>query len=152
RSERAYIALPEAHKQAEAARAARRRPAGPDDGAAVRRLHRSFTRMTTIRPARDDDAQALPAIERSAGQLFREIADLAWIADGDDLTVERHRELIAKGTSFVAVDHDDRPVAFLSAEVQTNELHIWELSVRHDRQASGIGRALMEKAIDVARM
>ena len=90
-------------------------------------------------------------IERSAGLLFREIADLAWIADEDDQTVERHRQLIAKGTSFVAVDHDDRPIAFVSAEVQNDELHIWELSVRRDRQGSGIGRTLLEKAIEAAR-
>jgi len=65
--------------------------------------------MKNIRIAKDRDAQALPDIERSAGQVFREIPELAWIADDEDLTVERHRELIAKGTSWVAVDHEDRP-------------------------------------------
>jgi GNAT superfamily N-acetyltransferase len=107
--------------------------------------------MTNIRIARDGDAETLPDIERSAGQLFHEIQELAWIADEDDLTVQRHRELIAMGTSWVAVDHDDRPIAFLSAEIQNNELHIWELSVRRGRQRLGIGRSLLEKAIKGAR-
>ena len=103
--------------------------------------------MTTIRIAQDADAEALPDIEQSAGEAYREIAELAWIADDDNQTVERHRELIAKGTCWVAVEHDDQPVAFLSAEIQDDTLHIWELAVRLDRQRSGIGRVLLENAI-----
>ncbi|MBZ9951217.1 hypothetical protein [Mesorhizobium sp. BR1-1-15] len=38
--------------------------------------------MTTIRPAREDDAKELPDIEQSAGLAFRSIPDLAWIAHG----------------------------------------------------------------------
>jgi len=56
----------------------------------------SLCTMKNIRIAEDMDAEALPDIERSAGQVFREIPELVWIADGEDLTVERHRELIAK--------------------------------------------------------
>ncbi|MGX9144573.1 GNAT family N-acetyltransferase [Mesorhizobium sp. 128a] len=103
--------------------------------------------MNSIRIARDADAEALPSIEQSAGEAYREIEELAWIADDDNQTVERHRELIAKGTSWVATDASDRPVAFLSAEIQDDTLHIWELAVRLDRQRSGIGRALLEEAI-----
>ncbi|MFB9979290.1 GNAT family N-acetyltransferase [Mesorhizobium kowhaii] len=93
----------------------------------------------------------MPDIEQSAGEAYRGIAELAWIADDENQTVERHRELIAKGTCWVAVEHEDRPVAFLSAEIQDDTLHIWELAVRLDRQRSGIGRALIEKAIADAR-
>ncbi|BAV50516.1 N-acetyltransferase GCN5 [Mesorhizobium sp. 113-1-2] len=103
--------------------------------------------MITIRIAQDADAEALPDIEQSAGEAYREIAELAWIADDDNQTVERHRELIAKGTCWVAVGHDDRPVAFLSAEIQDDTLHVWELAVRLERQRWGIGRALLENAI-----
>ena len=112
----------------------------------------SLCRMKNIRIAEDWDAEALPDIERWAGQVFREIPELAWIADDEDLTVERHRELIAKGTSWVAVDHEDRPFAFLSTEIQDRELHIWEFSVCRDRQGLGIRRALLEKAIEDAKM
>ena len=107
--------------------------------------------MTTIRIAQEADTEALPDIEQSAGEAYRGIAELAWIADDDNQTVERHRELIAKGTCWVAVEHDDQPVAFLSAELHDDTLHIWELAVRLDRQRSGIGRALLEKAIEHAR-
>ncbi|RUU15721.1 GNAT family N-acetyltransferase [Mesorhizobium sp. M7A.F.Ca.AU.002.06.1.1] len=97
------------------------------------------------------DADALPDIEQSEGDAYREVAELAWIADDENQTVERHRELIAKGTCWVAVEQDGRTVAFLSAEIQDDTLHIWELAARLDRQRSGIGRALLEKAITDAR-
>lgn len=91
-----------------------------------------------------------PSIERSAGLSFRTIPALAWIADDDDLPVEFHQRLIARGTSWTATDDLDQPVGFLSAEVFSDDLHIWELSVRRDRQRQGIGRQLIERAIEEA--
>ncbi|TPI10205.1 GNAT family N-acetyltransferase [Mesorhizobium sp. B4-1-3] len=107
--------------------------------------------MITIRPARAEDAEALPAIEQSAGLAFRAIPELAWLADGDNVSVERHRALIAAGACWVAADEDDRPVGFLSAGVEGDALHVWELDVRLDRQGQGIGRALLERSVAHAR-
>jgi GNAT superfamily N-acetyltransferase len=106
--------------------------------------------MITIRPARAEDAEALPAIEQSAGEAFRAIPELAWLADGDNVSVERHRALIAAGACWIA-DEKDRPVGFLSAGIEADALHIWELDVRLDRQGQGIGRALLERAVADAR-
>ena len=107
--------------------------------------------MITIRPARAEDAEALPAIEQSAGLAFRTIEELAWLADGDNVSVERHRALIAGGACWVAADEEGRPVGFLSAGIEDDALHIWELDVRLDRQEQGIGRALLERAVADAR-
>jgi GNAT superfamily N-acetyltransferase len=107
--------------------------------------------MTTIRIARDEDAQALPAVENAAGEAFRQIPDLAWIADGPDLPVARHRALIAGGASFVAVDVADRPVAYLVTEMVDDTFHLWEFAVRHDLQRQGIGRAMVRRAVAFAR-
>lgn len=107
--------------------------------------------MIAIRPARADDAEALPEIEQSAGLAFRTVPDLAWLADGDNVSAERHRALIAEGACWVAADDQDKPVGFLSAGIEGGALHIWELDVRLDRQGSGIGRALLERAIEDAR-
>ncbi|MDX8503572.1 GNAT family N-acetyltransferase [Mesorhizobium sp. VK4C] len=107
--------------------------------------------MTIIRPARAGDADALPDIEQSAGLAFRAFSELAWLADGDNVSAERHRELIAEGTCWVAADDKNRPVGFLSAGIEGDALHIWELDVRLDRQGSGIGSALLERAIKDAR-
>lgn len=107
--------------------------------------------MITIRPAQSEDAEALPQIEQSAGEAFRAIPELAWLADSDNVSVERHRALIAAGACWIAADEEDRPVGFLSAGIESNVLHIWELDVRLDRQGQGIGRALLERAAADAR-
>ena len=108
--------------------------------------------MITIRPARAEDAGALPSIEQSAGEAFRTIPELAWLADGDNISAERHRALIADGACWVAAEEKGRPVGFLSAGIEGDALHIWELDVRLDRQGSGIGRALLERAVADARL
>jgi GNAT superfamily N-acetyltransferase len=105
----------------------------------------------TIRQTKFKDAEALPSIENSAGQAFRQIPDLAWLADGEDLSAEWHRKIISQGTSWVAVEKGDRPVGFLSAEISGKDLHIWELSVLLERQRAGIGRRLVEHCLEQAR-
>ncbi|TPM37417.1 GNAT family N-acetyltransferase [Mesorhizobium sp. B2-3-4] len=107
--------------------------------------------MITIRPAREHDAELLPDIEQSAGQAFRAVPELAWLADGENVSAERHRGLIRQGACIVATDGSDRPVGLLSAEIDGGILHIWELDVRLDLQGQGIGRALLERAIEDAR-
>lgn len=107
--------------------------------------------MITIRPARAEDAEALPRIEQSAGLAFRAVAELAWLADGDNVSVERHRALIAGGACWIAADEEDRPIGFLSAGIEGDALHVWELDVSLDRQGQGIGRALLERAVADAR-
>lgn len=101
----------------------------------------------SVRPALGSDAPFLPAIERSAGELFRSIADLAWLADGDDLPEARYRQLIGMGASWVAEASQARLVGFLCGEVVTGALHIWELDVAAGHQRQGIGRALLREAI-----
>lgn len=105
----------------------------------------------SVRPARLADATLLPEIERSSGEAFRTIPDLAWIADDEIGEPEFHEALIAAGTVWVAVDGQDRPVGFLTAEVTGEALHIWELAVAHEAQKHGLGRRLMEVAEAEAR-
>jgi GNAT superfamily N-acetyltransferase len=105
-----------------------------------------------IRLALPDDAHLLPRIERSAAQAFRSIEELGWLADAATMTVERHRQLIAFSTCWVAVDADARPQGFLSAERHGSDLHIYELSVRRSAQGQGWGRKLVETAMDYARL
>lgn len=106
--------------------------------------------MIRIRLGVPADAPGLPAIEDSAGDRFRSLPALAWVADHGNMPEALHRTLIALGTEWVAVDDDDRPVAFLGAEVVDGALHIWEFSVRLDRQGQGIGRALLDAAVAYA--
>ncbi|NUU38084.1 GNAT family N-acetyltransferase [Pseudomonas sp. C2B4] len=104
-----------------------------------------------IRLAVSDDAQSLPRIERSAAQAFHGIAELSWLADAPVMTVDRHRALIAQSTCWIAVDTQEQPQGFLSAERQGSDLHIHELSVSQPMQGHGLGRKLLEAAMEHAR-
>ncbi|WP_455854563.1 GNAT family N-acetyltransferase [Ensifer canadensis] len=104
-----------------------------------------------IRLTREDDAPALPDIERSSGEAFRAVLELAWIADDDVQSVASHLEFVRSGLSWVAVDERDRPLGFLCAEISDGALHIWQLAVLHERQGLGLGRALIAAATAHAR-
>ena len=104
-----------------------------------------------IRLAVPEDAQLLPAIETSAAQAFRMIAELSWLAESPPMSIARHSHLIALSTCWVALDAENRPQGFLSAEHHGNDLHIYELSVMQSMQGQGTGRRLIEAAIDYAR-
>ena len=105
----------------------------------------------TIRLALPEDAGDLPEIERSAGQVFRTVPDLAWIADDAVMSAEAHLASIVAGTSWVAFDMTGEVVGFLSAERIDDELHVWELAVRAERQGRGIGAHLVGAAIGHAK-
>lgn len=103
-----------------------------------------------VRKARIADTGRLLEIERSAGQAFLTIPNLAWLADDDVLSQSDHRRLIDYGAIWVAVDCHDLPVGFLCGEEKDDDFHIWQLAVRHDLQGRGIGTALIAAAKDWA--
>lgn len=92
----------------------------------------------------------MPGIEQSAGERFRTLPDLAWLADGSNLEEARYRELVEGGWCWVAEDGEGRPCAFLAAEATGEELHVCELGVVLACHGLGIGRALVETAIAAA--
>lgn len=99
-----------------------------------------------IRLAHAADAPFLPVVERSAGEAFRAIDDLAWTADAEDLPAERYAALIAGGAAWVATDEAGDIAGFICGEQFGDTLHIWEMSVRHDRQHAGLGKSLLATA------
>ncbi|EKT4520844.1 GNAT family N-acetyltransferase [Pseudomonas putida] len=104
-----------------------------------------------IRPTRLDDVPLLAAIERSAAQAFLRLPDLAWLATGDVLDENAHRAFIARHGSWVAVDGNDCPQGFICTEQAHDWLHIHEVSVCAQAQGLGMGRALLQQAISIAR-
>ncbi|OCP18840.1 MULTISPECIES: GNAT family N-acetyltransferase [unclassified Ensifer] len=104
-----------------------------------------------IRLTREDDTPVLPDIERSSGEAFRSVSDLAWIADDDVQSVDAHLDFVRSGLSWVTVDNRDHPLGFLCAEISDGALHIWQLAVLHERQGHGLGRGLIAAAIAHAR-
>ncbi|ALM54794.1 hypothetical protein AR456_17720 [Halomonas huangheensis] len=90
-------------------------------------------------------------IESSAGQAFLVIPELAWVADDAVLSEAQHRQLLRIGQCWVVADEHDRPCAFIAVRPGEDGLHIEELAVHADRQRQGLGRALMQHVIEVAR-
>ncbi|PHM46146.1 acetyltransferase [Xenorhabdus mauleonii] len=107
--------------------------------------------MISIRLTKKADVSQLPIIEYSAAQLFRLIPELAWIADGHVQTVQQHLDYISQGNSWVALNESSQPVGFILASSLDDGLHIMELSVHQSWQKKGIGKALIEKGIQVAK-
>ena len=104
----------------------------------------------TVRPTRPGDVASLPAIERAAGERFRESPDLAWLADGEVISAEQHLEYAERGLSWLALANS-QPVGFILAEAHPSSLFIVELSVDLDWQGKGIGRQLIACVADHAR-
>ncbi|WP_435036721.1 GNAT family N-acetyltransferase [Pseudomonas neuropathica] len=102
-----------------------------------------------IRPARPADAVALPAIERSAAELFRLDPQLAWLADAEVAEVAQHVRAIEEANVWVA--ETTKLAGFLRAVEIDQHLHIEELSVSQAFQGQGIGRRLVSAAIENAR-
>lgn len=100
-----------------------------------------------IRPAAVADAEQFPAIENSAGMLFEQCVDLAWLTQEDDRPVAEYEHFVGQGLSWAAVTPAERCVGFLCSGLEDSALHIWELAVCRSHQGRGIGRALLETAV-----
>jgi GNAT superfamily N-acetyltransferase len=105
-----------------------------------------------IRHADAEDAPDLPAIERSAGQTFKSIPELAFIAEDAVMSVREHLAMIKSGVVLVAqaLDGDDigSLVGFVACSQRSDDLHVHEMSVHVTRQGQGIGRALLSAALE----
>jgi GNAT superfamily N-acetyltransferase len=103
-----------------------------------------------IRPARPADLTIIRDIEQAAGLAFRDIG-MPDIADDDLPTLAELDEYRRNGRAWVAVDGDDRPVAYLIADRVDDSLHVEQVSVDPSHAHRGIGRALIEHLADLAR-
>ncbi|MHC0024793.1 GNAT family N-acetyltransferase [Enterobacter vonholyi] len=103
-----------------------------------------------IRPTTRNDVAALSAIERAAGERFREDPELAWLADGEVISTDQHLGYVERGLSWLALAND-QPVGFILAEAHPSSLFIVELSVDLHSQGKGIGRQLIACVAEHAR-
>jgi GNAT superfamily N-acetyltransferase len=98
------------------------------------------------RRAKQSDVLHFPDIEHSAARAFLAFSELAWLAEASSKSKTDHRRLVDAGTTWIVAGPSDAPVGFLSGErIGLFTLHIWELSVRHDAQRQGLGRALFRE-------
>ncbi|MFI8221753.1 GNAT family N-acetyltransferase [Pseudomonas sp. NPDC085632] len=104
-----------------------------------------------VRRASLADAVALPAIERSAAQLFRLDPPLAWLADAEVPDAAQHLQAIEQAYVWVAANSDGQLTGFVRAVGIDQHMHIEELSVGQAFQGQGMGRALVAAVIEQAR-
>ena len=102
-----------------------------------------------IRPPRRDELEALVAIERQAGALFKTVG-MPEIAYDDPGTVPELEPFRADGHAWVAVDADDRPVAYLISDVVDGCAHVEQVSVAPAHAHRGLGAALIDHLAAVA--
>ncbi|HEX6620132.1 MAG TPA: GNAT family N-acetyltransferase [Solirubrobacteraceae bacterium] len=102
-----------------------------------------------IRPPRRDELEALVAIERDAGALFATVGMLE-IAQDDPGSGAELEPFRAGGHAWVAVDADDRPIAYLISSVVDGCAHIEQVSVAPAHARRGLGAALIDHLAAVA--
>ena len=98
-----------------------------------------------IRAATASDLELLRDIEAAAGRCFRDVG-MPEIADDEVPSVRVLAEYQRAGRAWVAVDRDDRPIAYLITEWVDGNVHIEQVSVHPDHARRGVGRALLDHA------
>ena len=103
-----------------------------------------------IRPARADDLEQLPDIERAAGEPFR-LLGMAAVAEDDPPAVGELAAYQQDGRAWVVTDDAGQPVGYVLVDVVDGCAHVEQVSVhpRHARQ--GLGKRLLKTAEQWAR-
>ncbi|WP_344944326.1 GNAT family N-acetyltransferase [Sphaerisporangium flaviroseum] len=99
----------------------------------------------SIRMASVGELPVLQEIERAAGRSFHDIGMSAIAAD-EPPSLEVLAGYQHAGRAWVKVGPDDRPVAYLIADVIDGNLHLEQVSVHPASSHRGIGRSLIDHA------
>ncbi len=102
-----------------------------------------------VRPGSDTDLVAMQEIERSAGELFRDLGMVA-VADDEPATVAELGRYVDDGRAWV-LDLGDAPIGYLLVDIVDDTAHIEQVSVRAGYAGHGYGRMLIDTAIGWAR-
>lgn len=96
-----------------------------------------------IRGANVEDLPAFRNIERADGRSFRDVG-MPEIADEEPLSVGELARYQRAGRAWVAVDSNDKPAAYLIADLVDGNVHVEQVSVHPDHAGHGVGRSLLE--------
>ncbi|AGZ38307.1 GNAT family N-acetyltransferase [Actinoplanes friuliensis] len=99
--------------------------------------------MNSIRPTRHSDLVVLQQIELAAGALFRDVG-MPDIADNPLPTIEALAAFQEADRSWVTVDDDDQPIAFVLVMIVDGLAHVEQVSVSPAYARQGLGRRLID--------
>jgi GNAT superfamily N-acetyltransferase len=103
-----------------------------------------------IRAVRTEDLRVLQEIERAAGLCFAEIG-MTEVAEDPPPPIEELAKHQAAGLAWVAVDAQGVPAAYLVAALVDGQLHVEQVSVHPRAARRGVGRRLLERAVEEAK-
>lgn len=103
-----------------------------------------------IRPARAADLPHLADLERAAGEQFRALG-MAAVADDEPPAAATLQAYLDRGAAWVAAGPDDRPLGYLLLDDVDGVPHVEQVSVHPSAAGRGLGRALIEVAVEHAR-
>ena len=98
-----------------------------------------------IRPGTGSDLLAMQDIERSAGELFRDLG-MVEVADDEPAAVTELARYVDDGRAWV-LDLGGDPAGYLLLDTVDGAAHIEQVSVRAGHAGRGYGRRLIETAI-----
>ena len=102
-----------------------------------------------VRLGSDTDLAVMQEIERSAGELFRNLGMVA-VADDEPATVTELGRYVDDGRAWV-LDLGEAQVGYLLVDIVDGTAHIEQVSVRAGYTGNGYGRRLINTAIGWAR-
>ena len=103
-----------------------------------------------VREPWEDEYPLLVALERDAGEMFRDVG-MPEIADDEPWSVEWLARHAAEGVVRVSVDDDGAPAAYVVAVPVDGALHVEQVTVHPRVARRGIGRELLDHVAGVAR-
>ena len=103
-----------------------------------------------VRPARAADLPRLADLERAAGERFRALG-MAAVADDEPPAPAALQAYLDRGAAWVAAGPDDRPLGYLLLVEVDGVPHVEQVSVHPSAAGRGLGRALVEVAVEHAR-
>jgi GNAT superfamily N-acetyltransferase len=118
----------------------------------LRRVSRPATNLPfSLRLARSGELRELVAIDDAASSLFAEaglVLDLGHEHPFVEAEVGRWAFAIENGLAHVAVDAEDRPLAFMTLGVVDGAPYLDQLAVRPRAMRHGMGGALIARALE----
>jgi GNAT superfamily N-acetyltransferase len=97
-----------------------------------------------IRPPSIDELPTLRAIERLAGERFRD-AGLPEVADDEPPPLDVLARYAGDGRCWVAIDDAGGPIGYVLVDSVDENAHVEQVSVHPAHQGAGVGRALIER-------
>lgn len=106
----------------------------------------------TIRRATPNDIPQIRSIEKAASSKFREITQLAALAESECLTTAHIQNWLDKGPVWIACDTDTaKQIGFAAAYPLDRILHLAEISVLEESSGHGVGSMLINALLELAR-